>query len=384
MSNVLLVDTNFSSAPIYDYLVREGHEVFVVGGNPLDALAKSVDNYVRLDYSDLDQTRELVRDLKVDYLVPGCNDQSYRVCVALNEGNRYPGIDSIEASETINNKKMFREFALAHRLPVPQLLGAEQMGTHWPVIVKPVDAYSGRGVTILHQGQGHALAAAMQKASGFSRTQSCLVEDFVEGQLYSHSVFIANQEIVIDLIVEEHGTANPFAVDTSRVVHDFPSLVLQAVRESITTLAQSLNLTDGLIHTQFIRNRDRIWLIEVTRRCPGDLYSQLIELTMGLNYAENYARPFIGQSFRFKPTSETPAWIMRHTLSHPDEQILGAIRFLAPLQIEKLVPISQTGDRLKPSPSGRIAILFARTNTKEELDQLFTQTLGRQLYTIQN
>lgn len=382
MSRVLLVDTNFSSAPIYDYLLRQGHEVLVVGGNPRDALARSARNYVNLDYSDIDRTRELVRTQNIDYLVPGCNDVSYRVCAKLNEDLRYPGIDTSEVTETLNNKKLFREFALAHSLPVPRLIAPEQLISHWPVIIKPVDAYSGRGVTVLRESQSSLLAAALQQAREYSRTRTCIVEEYVEGQLYSHSAFISEQEIVWDVIVEEHGTVHPFAVDTSRVAHDFPDRLYQAVRDSVISLSRSLQLVDGIVHTQFIASSNAISLIEITRRCPGDLYSKLIQSTTGIDYAENYTRPFLGQKFRFDPVHDTPSWIMRHTISSAEELILNGFRFHIPLQIENLVPIRQTGDRVKAAPLDRIAILFARTDSQDELEEIFSRTIERRLYSI--
>lgn len=53
MSNVLLVDTNFSSGPIYQFLIQSGHNVTVLGRNPNDALAKSGYKYIQFDYSDI-------------------------------------------------------------------------------------------------------------------------------------------------------------------------------------------------------------------------------------------------------------------------------------------------------------------------------------------
>ena len=94
MQKALLVDTNFSSAPIYNYLVHCGFEVFVVGGNPNDFLAKSVDKYIELDYSNVDRIWEIIEKMNIDYIVPGCNDLSYQVCAALNSKGNYYGIDT--------------------------------------------------------------------------------------------------------------------------------------------------------------------------------------------------------------------------------------------------------------------------------------------------
>lgn len=381
MSNVLLVDTNFSSGPIYQFLIQSGHNVTVLGGNPNDALAKSVYKYIQFDYSDIENTRKIITDHQIDFLVPGCNDRSYMVCAEINHDGRFPGFDPLETAEIINNKKKFRTFASLHHLPIPKMLSAQEIGTRWPVIVKPVDAFSGRGVSLVRENQSHDLATAIKLAREASSTETYIVEDYVEGQLYSHTAFIQSGKIVADHIVEEHGTVNPFVVDTSRVIYDFPLDILEGIRKDVYALATHLKLHSGLIHTQFIRNRDQYWLIEVTRRCPGDLYSQLIEISTGMNYVENYIRPFLGLDLDIKSEHQKKC-IMRHTLTLPYEHTLGSVSFTLPLLIRKWVPISQSGDRLRASPYGRVGILFTECSNEMHFQQIWQATLLRNLYNI--
>jgi len=255
MHKVLLVDTNFSSAPIYNYLVQSGFEVFVVGGNPNDFLAKSVKNYINLDYSNVNRTRGIIEKMNIDYIVPGYNDLSYKVCAELNSSGLYCGLDTWETTEIINNKLAFRTFATQIGLPVPRIITRESSGKIWPLIVKPVDAYSGRGMKIVEKTEQHELKAAINRAREFSRSRTVVLDEYIKGQLYSHSAFIVDSKIIADFIVEEYSKANPFVVDTSRVVYDFPKIMLSHIRNSITLLAQKLKLVDGLIHTQFIKKR---------------------------------------------------------------------------------------------------------------------------------
>jgi formate-dependent phosphoribosylglycinamide formyltransferase (GAR transformylase) len=381
MSNVLLVDTNFSSGPIYHCLIEAGHKVTVVGGNPNDALAKCADDYVNLNYSNIEQVRELIKEKKIEYLVPGCNDRSYMVCAEINADGRFPGIDSLKSAGIINNKEKFRAFSSMLSLPAPYVLTQEEIGTRWPVIVKPVDAFSGRGVTIIHEDNKIALEAAISLAQHESKSGKYIVEDYVEGQLHSHTAFLQNSEIIVDHIVEEHGTANHFTVDTSRVVYNFPASMLARIRENIRLLAKELNLQDGLVHTQFIRNGEQYWLIEITRRCPGDLYSQLIELSTGLHFAKNYTRPFIGMPFDVKQSIKRN-WVMRHTLTQSTAFTLGSLTFNHPLKLIKWIPISLTGDKLHASPHGRIAVMFVEESNEQALDLVYQITLKRQLYEI--
>lgn len=293
------------------------------------------------------------------------------------------GIDAPETAQLINNKKKFRKIATNLGLPVPKIFSHDNLSAFWPVIVKPVDAYSGRGVTVVRESEQEKLPSAIQKAEKFSRTGTCVIEEYVEGQLYSHSAFIADRKILADFIVEEHSTANSFVVDTSRVIYDFPKEILLRIRKIIQLLASKLNLVDGLIHTQFIKNEDVFWLIEITRRCPGDLYSKLIESSTAFPYVESYVRPFLNQPVMFENSiKQTQYYVLRHTISQPSGNLFSSIRFNRSVEIENLIFLALSGDNVKESPFGRIALLFAKANSEEELCGLMDSALKRELYKI--
>ena len=236
-------------------------------------------------------------------------------------------------------------------------------------------------MTALRSPSTEEVDAAVRRARTFSRSGACLIEEFVEGQLHSHTAFLGSDGIVADFIVEEHGAINPFAVDTSRVVFDFDPALLRAVRTAIEQIARDLKLTSGLIHTQFIIDGTRFWIVEITRRCPGDLYSVLIALSTGFNYAENYVRPFLGQAFQGRGGAARA--IMRHTIALRQAQTFAALRFHRPVQIERFVPLALAGDRVAESPCGRSGILFARCADGAELDELMAATLAGALYTVE-
>jgi biotin carboxylase len=380
MDTVLLLDTNVSSAPIHRYLTGAGYDVHVVGRNPEDFLAKATPNYINLDYSDVEATLSLVERLGAKYLVPGCNDLSYETCAQVSAQRPFPGIDPVEAVRILGNKQCFRRYAAENDIPAPRQLSEADAVAGRSVIVKPVDAYSGRGVTALKAPSAQEISAALTLAKGFSQTETCLIEEFVEGQLYSHTAFLGPDGVVADFIVEEHGSVNPFAVDTSCVVFDFDPGLLRKVRDAIEQIGRDLKLTSGLIHTQFISDGQQFWVVEITRRCPGDLYSRLISLSTGFNYAENYARPFIGKPF--EGCQQQRSAIMRHTISLREAQVFGALQFHRPVHVQAFVPLALAGDRVPQSPFGRIGILFARAESAPALDELMAATVRGELYSV--
>ena len=168
MDRVLLLDTNVASAPIHQFLVAAGFEVHVVGRNPQDFLAKAVSNYVELDYSDVDAAEALIDRLGARFLVPGCNDLSYETCAQISARRGFPGIDPVEAVHTLGNKRAFRRYAEARGLPAPREVAEADAVAGRPIIVKPVDAYSGRGVTALKSPTSEEIAAAVARARSFS------------------------------------------------------------------------------------------------------------------------------------------------------------------------------------------------------------------------
>ena len=123
-------------------------------------------------------------------------------------------------------------------------------------------------------------------------------------------------------------------------------------------------------------------LIYRNRRIAGDLYSQLIELSTGYPYVENYVRPFLGMSYKNIEDNDTRMPIMRHTVSVSKEQNFNHISFKESLFLESWVALSSAGDQIKASPDGSVGILFARANSQADLLSLYEATNRRQLYEV--
>ena len=223
--NILLIDTNFSSKPIYDNLITMGYNVYVVGGNKDDFLAKTVDNYLNFDYSNLNIILKIIKEYKIGLVLPGCNDFSYYVCSKVNEiFFKQRTIDSIENFTNLNNKACFKSIAKDIGLPIPLIYDNINGINKFPIIVKPVDSFSGKGNIIVKNKE--ELKTSINYAESYSKSKKIIIEDYIQGQLFSYSSFIYDDKILIDFIVQEDCIANKFAVDTSKVIFNFPKKIL--------------------------------------------------------------------------------------------------------------------------------------------------------------
>ncbi len=393
MARVLLVDTSFSAAPIYQALLALGHEVHVVGNRPEDYLAKVCNRYWNISYAEVEILKQLVANEDFNFIVPGCTDLSYRSCSKLSNG-RFPGLDFPEVESTINNKAYFRALARRLGLQAPRVLWSDVAGVEseenlfpldieTPIIIKPVDGYSGRGITVLWEIDQVSLMRGIEYARIASPSGKCLIEDYMEGQLYSFSCNIQGERVIASVLIKEFGTADPFVVDTSWVVQNPREALKERLTTDVEALASHLQLCDGLVHMQFILVGDVPYIIEVTRRCPGDLYSQLVDLSGEGSYAERYVAPFLGLQITKNIVSQSQR-VLRHSITAKGRKPFRQVRFERPLSKWQWVPLALTGQELKHNQATRIGILFAEESDDHSFEALQDATLQRKLYRIES
>ena len=166
-------------------------------------------------------------------------------------------------------------------------------------------------------------------------------------------------------------------------MRNLPLFVQTAIRDAVELLACSLGLVDGLLHCQFILKGNKYFILEVTRRCPGDLYSQLIQLSTGFDYPAAYVEGFTGETKTLAREIEIDKrFILRHTITGDVTAPLAYLHFKRPLQIERWIPLATCGELLTPSPLGRIGIFFSKAASQESLLQLVKATVNHTLYHV--
>lgn len=367
----LLVGSSFSAAPMFFALKKHGLHVSVCGNLPADPCHQYADQSCFIDYSKPELLREVVREGGYDYIVPTCNDYSYMSSAAVADGGGYFGIDSLEVAAILHTKHVFREVAGRLGLSVPRhriqaAKGPLDSGDlAFPLLVKPVDSFGGRGVTRV--ATAAELPAAVEEARRASRSGAALLEEFVDGTLHSHSAFIQKGRVALDFFVDEFCSVYPWQVDCSNHPSVLGEAVRRNVRAEINRLVSALSLVDGLLHTQFIVNGDRFWLIEPMRRCPGDLYGHLISRSTGIDYADLYVRAYIDRPLPDDAPVNPPRWFARHTISRPAPSVVFSFDHAIPARSVEVVPLKCSGERLEVAPFDKLGILFAEFDEQETM-----------------
>lgn len=366
--NVLLLGSSSSALPLLFDLKSRGFVVTVMGKYEDDPCHRYADNSIYLDYSESSSLFETCRISKFDYIVPSCNDYAYRSAAWVANEFGYPGYDNLETAAVFLEKDKFRKTCSTLSLPAPQVHGEFQeighlqsfMPTKFPLLVKPVDSFSGRGVQLVHAVDRLLEAAAL--AFKFSRCNRIIVEEYVSGSLHSHTALVSKGQIVWFEIVDEFCEVYPYQVDRSIFPSTLSGLIRNRVNESISVFVERLGIVDGLLHTQFIATDDKFWLIETMRRCPGDLYGHHFHFADGRNYAREYVSAFLGITPKVPEATKPIRRVERRVISTAQAHTIFGFQINTGGRNSTMIPLKQSGEILKEAPFDKAAIVFLEEN----------------------
>ncbi|MBU3580982.1 ATP-grasp domain-containing protein [Polynucleobacter sp. AP-Capit-er-40B-B4] len=373
MKKILLVGTSFSAAPLAECLIKMGYSLHTCGNQAQDPCVSWAGEHHCFDYSNPDLLLELVKKENYSAILPTCNDDSYLSVIKVAEILGLPGFDSVETTLILHDKFKFRSFASSHSIPVPKIWdygsGSETPNaSDYPLLVKPVDSFSGKGITKLLNKDG--LHEAIHIAKLHSRSKSYVIESFLNGSLHSHSAFIKKTKIEREFFVDEFCTVYPYQVNSSNCPSSLDNQVRILIRQYIENLSTLLGLADGLLHTQFIVSDGKPYLVECMRRCPGDLFYHLVSFSTENAYISNYLRPFLGKPYVFLSDDKQIPWA-RHTISMPDDAVVYGYSVEGGAEETRFFQLSESGSLIKKAPYGKVAIFLTRY---QSLEQLYTNT----------
>ena len=371
MKKALLVGSSYSSIPILKILKKIPLELSVCGYLKSDPCHLYADKSFYIDYSDKYALLKLCKKEKFDYIIPCCNDTSYLSCsYVANELNIGYGFDKYDISQLIHSKKKFQEYTQSKKFPSPLKIDKELLERDdikkikFPILVKPDKSFSGKGITKLTNSDN--LKEAISFASKNSENKKFIIEEFVEGSLHSLSAFISKGKILTSYFVDEFCSVYSYQVDSSYLSTSLTQKIKKEVIENIQKFISELNLLDGLIHTQFIANKDKFSIIEITRRAPGDLYGTLIEKTTTYNYWKFYTYPFINKEIVLGKDCP-PKYITRYTITSNKNIFMQSFDYKLTAKQITVIPLKSSGYSCKKAPFDKIAIIFVEFNNKQQM-----------------
>ncbi len=271
--------------------------------NPAHALA---DEYHNISTIDKKAILEKARELKIDGILSYASDVSAPTAAYVAEELGLP-TNPYESVMILTHKDRFRAFLKENGFPMPAGSGFQDReearafakACTLPVMLKPVDSSGSKGVTKLTSLDD--FDAAFDEAMSYSIGKEIIIEEFLEREGYQMDgdVFAEDGKIIFWGECDQHHdlSCTPFTPDG----HSFPPTDDEAVRENARSQIQRvfdlLGMKMGGYNCEYIVGKDgKVYLLEVAPRHGGNLISDAVKLSCGVDMAKASCRQAVGEA----------------------------------------------------------------------------------------
>ena len=270
-------------------LKARGIETLLIDGSDNPVARPYTDQFVRVQIFDIEAVKKVAEEEKVDFLITVCADQVLLVVAQVSEMLGLPCYIDYETAKNVSDKILMKRIFKENGIPTSDYVELEKLDLEavkklrYPLIVKPVDAYSSRGVRKAQNEE--ELKAYYKDASEISRNGNVIVEEFCEGS-----------EISVDAFVVD-GKAHVLCVSNSEKVKDQDRFVIfrgrcpvcadQKILKQIDEVAQKIADAFGLVNAplliQMINNGESVSVLEFCARTGGNMKWLLIKYWCGVD-----------------------------------------------------------------------------------------------------
>jgi len=325
---LLILNGSHSDIPLILAGKKLGFHVVTTGNNPQLIGHSYADEYHCADFSNKKDILALSQKLKIDAICACANDFGAITASYVAEKLCLPGHDTFENCLTIHHKDKFKAFTLKNGIPTPKAQGFDKIedalfcndAFSLPLIVKPVDLTGGKGITRVFARDD--LETAVKKAFEMSPQHRIVIEEFIDGTLHSFSSFLYKQKIQFYFSDNEYSYLNPNLVSTSAA----PSVNIHEVSQTLINASEKiaglLSLKDGIFHIQYIYKSGQASIIEITRRCSGDLYPYPVNNATGLNWEDWIVKASVGMDCADFPEVRQKGFYGRHCIMAPENGVV--------------------------------------------------------------
>ena len=362
-------------------LIREaqalGLVTVVVDPQPDPPGKAEADHFCRIDGNDYEATKAAAVRFGVSGIVTGQMEKPLRLMARLAQEMGFV-FNSPEVTERCLDKWLMKQALMVHRIPCARGIlvrpGEEISMPEWmsfPVIIKPRDAFSSRGV--YRCDDRAAIDKFIEESRSFSSSGDVIIEEFLRGEEYSVESLTYNGETTVVQFTEKYITPYPRTVELG---HLQPAELDLATKMEVSAVVRkalsALGVMNSASHAEVMVTESGPAIIEVGARLGGDFIgSYLTRASTGLSMDRAATEIAMGVAPSRRPSFR--AFSMIRYLELPEgkvvEEVLPADDILELPGVIFAALFVSPGDIIKPVSHSalRPGCIIAEAETKSQL-----------------
>lgn len=262
------------------------------------------DIFYRTQIFDVEAVADIARQEQVDFVITVCADQVLLVVAQVSELLGLPCYIDYQTAVNVSDKLLMKSIFAKHDIPTSRFLRTEEYDESalsklcFPLIVKPVDAYSSKGVRRAENFE--ELRTYYAEARDISRSGGVIVEEYRAGEEISVDAFVIDGKAELLLVSNSDKFLDEqrFVIHRGKTPANVSPFILEQIREVAQKIADAFGLVNSPLLIQLINGGDSISVLEFCARTGGNAKYILIRNSCGVDVIDATVELFL----RNKPT----------------------------------------------------------------------------------
>ncbi len=285
----LVLAGGFPQIALIKELQSRGIFVVLADWNKEPVAKKYADKYYQASTLDVDAIKNIATEEKVDFVLTVCTDQALHTVAKVSEELGLPCYIDYKTALNVTNKQYMKDVFVKNGIPTARHIIIDEFdenaveGFRFPLIVKPVDCNSSKGVVKVTDKA--LLKSVFESSKNLSRTKTAIIEEFIEGTELSVDAYVENGvSTVLSVSISEKIKDNEkFVIFRSLSPVRLSNALSEQITETVQKIATSFGLKDTPMLVQMLSDGENAFVIEFSARTGGGVKYLLIKNASGFD-----------------------------------------------------------------------------------------------------
>ena len=320
MKKLMILGAAYTQTPLYQAAKRLGYATVaasIPGDWPGFELA---DECAYVNIADPEAVAEAAGAFHADGIATCGLDLGMR---AIGETVSRHGLvgPSREAARIVSDKSLMKEAfvrggvstARFYKISTEEELEAAMQRLPFPVILKAVDLMGSRG--IYRSNTPEEARINFRKSMSETGKDYCLIEEFIEGELFGVEAMISGGEFLFILPnnTEAFIGAVPTPVGHSVPLNDIDSM-RDLIEKEVRAAVRATGLDNCPVNCDCLKKDGKVYVVEITGRSGATGLSEMTGERFGVNYYEEIVRLAMGEDLTKDFRNERERAVLARTL----------------------------------------------------------------------
>lgn len=314
---VLVLAGGSDQIDLINEIKSRGHQVVLVDYYPNPPAKRYADKHIQESTLDVEKVKEIAISEKVDMVCTACTDQALLTVAKVSEDLTLPTYISYKTALNVTNKSYMKKVMMENGIPTARYTIVDKVNLdaakdfQYPLVVKPVDCNSSKGVKKITETD--IFAEALAEAIECSRTKTAVVEEFKSGEEVSADFYVQGDEVKFLCATQSKKIKN---TNSFTITQSYYPVVNENQEKKLTeiaaNIAKAFNLKDTPLLVQLILHEGEFFVLEFSARMGGGSKHKVIETISGVDIMKVYVDRIFGE----RPTVQPKKMVKYATMNY--------------------------------------------------------------------